>query len=71
MRTLFLATLLLGTPALSSMALAADAKAGPGEVELAALYYYAEQKQQDRLEAETDRRHFRHARFPRGGFCCA
>lgn len=63
MRTLFLATLLLGTPALSSMALAADAKAGPGEVELAALYYYAEQKQQDRLEAETNRLRLKYPDF--------
>ncbi len=50
MRTLSLAVLLLG-----STALAAEPKPAPDAVELAALYYYAEQKQQDRLEAETDR----------------
>lgn len=55
MRTLFLSTLLAGSMALAPPVLAADAKAGPGEVELAALYYYAEQQQQDRLEAETNR----------------
>lgn len=55
MRALFLSTLLAGSTMLVPLARAADNKAGPGEVELAALYYYAEQKQQDRLEAETNR----------------
>ncbi|MXN44458.1 hypothetical protein GR138_04595 [Shinella kummerowiae] len=55
MRILFLSTLLAGSTALAPLVLAADSKAGPGEVELAALYYYAEQQQQDRLEAETNR----------------
>ena len=45
MRTLFLSALLLGSTALS--VLAADKKPAPDAVELAALYYYAEQKQQD------------------------
>ncbi|GAA4184980.1 hypothetical protein [Shinella granuli] len=63
MRALFLATLLLGSSALSSMALAADAKAGPDAVELAALYYYAGQKQQDRLEAETNRLRLKYPDF--------
>ncbi|MCT7665811.1 hypothetical protein [Shinella kummerowiae] len=55
MRVLFLSTLLAGSTALAPLVLAADNKASPGEVELAALYYYAEQQQQDRLEAETNR----------------
>lgn len=50
MKTLSLIVLLLG-----STALAAEPKPAPDAVELAALYYYAEQKQQDRLEAETNR----------------
>lgn len=58
MRALFLVPLLLG-----SSALAGEKKAGPGEVELAALYYYAEQKQQDRLEAETNRLRLKYPDF--------
>lgn len=61
--SLFLTALLLGSSALSPLALAEGAKAGPGEVELAALYYYAEQKQQDRLEAETNRLRLKYPDF--------
>jgi hypothetical protein len=58
MRAIFLVPLLLG-----SSALAGETKTGPGEVELAALYYYAEQKQQDRLEAETNRLRLKYPDF--------
>lgn len=63
MRTFLLATLLAGSSALSPMALAGEAKPGPGEVELAALYYYAEQKEQGRLEAETNRLRLKYPDF--------
>lgn len=53
MRMLALAALLLGTTALAVVA--AERKDAPDAVELAALYYYAAQKQQDRLGAETSR----------------
>ena len=61
MRTLFLSALLLGSTALS--VLAADKKPAPDAVELAALYYYAEQKQQDRLDAETSRLRLKYPDF--------
>lgn len=63
MKTLFLSALVLGSTALSPVALAAAAKAGPDEVELAALYYYAKQKQQGRLEAETNRLRLKYPDF--------
>lgn len=64
MRTpLFLSALLLGSSSLVPLATAGEAKPGPGEVELAALYYYAEQKQQDRLEAETGRLRLKYPDF--------
>lgn len=57
MRTLILSALLLGSSALSSTA------AGPDAVELAGLYYYAEQKQEDRLAAETNRLRLKYPDF--------
>lgn len=63
MRRLFLSSLIGGTAALSSFAAAAEGRPGPGEVELAALYYYAEQKQQDRVEAEAARLRLKYPDF--------
>lgn len=63
MRALFLSTLLLGSTALPLPVLADNAKAGPDDVELAALYYYAEQKQAGRLEAETNRLRLKYPDF--------
>lgn len=42
---------------------AAAVKAGPDEVDLAALYYYAEQKQDDRVAAETARLRLKYPDF--------
>ncbi|WP_411037028.1 hypothetical protein [Shinella sp. BYT-45] len=61
MRTVLLSALLLGCTALSPVA--AEPKPAPDAVELAALYYYAEQKQQDRLEAETSRLRLKYPDF--------
>ena len=58
MRTLFLSALLM-----ASTALAAEPKPAPDAVELAALYYYAEQKQPERLEAETTRLRLKYPDF--------
>lgn len=61
MRALFLSALLAGCTALSPIALAGEA--GPDAVEMAALYYYAEQKQAARLEAETNRLRLKYPDF--------
>lgn len=63
MRTLFLSVLLLGSTSLAPVAFAEKGKTGPDDVELAALYYYAEQKQQDRMDAETNRLRLKYPDF--------
>jgi tetratricopeptide (TPR) repeat protein len=63
MRPIYLSALLAGCCIFPPSVLAGEETAGPRDVELAALYYYAGQKQQERLEAETYRLRLKYPDF--------